>query len=264
MDLMDIYHITDETEQVKLTYEVFDENTRLNRSNSARVEFLTTVRAIEDYLKPGDRILDVGAGAGEYSLYFARKGFSVSALELSDANLTAFRAKLAPDDPVEPVQGNALDLSRYEDASFDAVLLFGPLYHLHSPEDRLQCIREAKRVCKRGGTLFFAFISHDMLFMTELGYDPDFFLGETYDHDTMRLEDFPFVFATVEECRQMLAEGGVTILREIAADGFSELMAARIDAMDEESYRQYLRWHFSICEKPEFLGASNHLLFVGK
>lgn len=263
MDWMEIYHLTDETEQVKRTYEIFDENTRLNHSRAARVEFLTTVRAIEDYLKPGDRILDVGAGAGEYSLYFARKGFFVSALELSDANLTAFREKLTPELPVELVEGNALDLSRYPDNSYDVVLLFGPLYHLHSPEDKLQCIREAKRVCKEGGTLFFAFISHDMLFMTELGYDGDFFLGSTYDHETMRLEDFPFVFATVEECRQMLTRGGVTIVREIAADGFSELMAEKINAMDEESYRQYLRWHFSICEKPEFFGASNHLLFVG-
>lgn len=264
MDLMDIYHITDETERVEKTYELFDENTRLNRSKSARVEFFTTVRTIEEYLTPGSRILDVGAGAGEYSLYFARKGYSVSALELSDANIDAFRKKITPDDPVELVKGNALNLSRYSDGSFDVVLLFGPLYHLSSVEDRIRCVREARRVCKPGGKLFCAFISHDMLFMTELGYDPEFFLGNTYDHDALRLENFPFVFATVDECRDILKQSGINILREIATDGFSELMAARIDSLDEDSYQQYLRWHFSICEKPEFLGASNHLLFVGE
>ena len=34
--------------------------------------------------------------------------------------------------------------------------------------------------------------------------------------------------------------------------------------MDEENYAQYLRYHFYTCEKPEHLGASNHLLFVGE
>ena len=48
---------------------------------------MTTVHYIEKYLKDGDKILDIGAGAGEYSLYFARKGYGVSALELADANI---------------------------------------------------------------------------------------------------------------------------------------------------------------------------------
>ena len=59
---------------------------------------MTTVHYIEKYLKDGDKILDIGAGAGEYSLYFARKGYEVSALELADANIAAFKKKLTPED----------------------------------------------------------------------------------------------------------------------------------------------------------------------
>lgn len=154
MDIFQIMEIEDEETRVQKIYEVFHEDTRLNHSKAARVEFLTTVRVIEEYVKPGDRILDVGAGAGEYSLYFARKGYRVSALELADSNIRAFRAKLTPEDAIGLVQGNALDLSRYEEASFDAVLLFGPLYHLGKTEDQLRCIAQAKRVCKPGGKLF--------------------------------------------------------------------------------------------------------------
>ncbi len=264
MDFSEIYRIPDELTQIQETYNLFNEEARLNRSPSARVEFFTTVRYIERYLKPGHKLLDIGAGAGEYSFYFARKGCQVSALEFSDRNIADFRKKLTPEDAIDLQQGNAVDLRRYEDERFDIVLLFGPLYHLHSLEDRLRCIQEAKRVCKKDGKLFFAFISHDFLFMTELNYNPGHFLGNTYDHASFRLEDFPFVFATVEECREMLKKGGVKVLHEIASDGFSELMAEKIDAMDEESYRQYLRWHFHICEKKELLGATNHLLFVGQ
>ena len=264
MDFAEIYTIQDEIEQIRKTYELLDENGRLNRSKAARVEFLTTVRYIEQYVKPGAKILDVGAGAGEYSLYFARKGYEVSALELSPSNIEAFRKKLTPEDRIELSEGNAVDLSRYEDETFDAVLVFGPLYHLHKEEDCQKCIREAKRVLKKDGTLFFAFITNDFVILTELSYRPDYFVNGDYDKETFKLLDFPFVFHTVDQCRDMLECGGVEILRAVAADGVSELMEERINAMDEASYAQYLRYHYYICEKSEFLGMTNHLLFVGK
>ena len=264
MTFAEISKIQDETERIQKTYELFDENSRLNRSPAARVEFLTNTRYIERYLKPGDRILDVGAGAGEYSLYFARKGYEVCALELTDANIAAFRKKLLPTDSIDLAQGNALDLRRYPDHSFDAVLLFGPLYHLHSRADRLQCIAEARRVCKPGGKLFFAFISNDFVILTEFSYRPDYFTAGEYDKETFQLEDFPFVFHTVDDCRALLRDGGVRILHEVASDGVSELLEERINGLDAENYAQYLRYHFHICEKPELLGMTNHLLFVGQ
>ena len=264
MNFNDIYKIKDEVAQIQATYELFNEDTRLNRSKAARVEFLTTTRYIERYLKPGAKILDVGAGAGEYSLYFARKGCEVCALELTDANIQAFRKKIKQEDRIDLVQGNAVDLSRYADESFDAVLVFGPLYHLHSEEDRQKCIAEAKRVCKPDGKLFFAFISNDMIILTEFSYRPDYFVAGDYDKETFELEDFPFVFHTVDDCKEMLCTGGVKILHEVASDGVSELLEDKINAMDDENYAQYLRYHYYICEKPEFLGMTNHLLFVGE
>ncbi len=223
---------------------------------------MTTVKYIEEYLTPGRKILDVGAGAGEYSLYFAEKGYDVSALELAPANVETFRRKISPAVSVDLVQGNALDLSRYPDRSFDAVLLFGPLYHLHREEDKKRCISEAKRVCKEGGKIFISFISHDMIFLTEFSYDARYFLSGDYDKNTFRLNDFPFVFHTLSECRSLLQSCGLKLLHQVASDGVSELMAEKINAMEKESYEQYLRYHFYICEKSEFLGMTNHLLFV--
>lgn len=56
----------------------------------------------------------------------------------------------------------------------------------------------------------------------------------------------------------------IRICHQIAADGVSELLQELINGLDEASYQQYLRYHFYICEKPECLGMSNHLLFVGE
>lgn len=264
MTFEELAKIENEVEQISKTYELFQEDTRLNRSKAARVEFLTTVKYIEKYLKVGDKILDIGAGAGEYSLFFAQKGYEVQALELADNNIRAFQKKITPEMELELRQGNAVDLSAYKDDSFDVVLLFGPLYHLHQEADRQRCIAEAKRVCKPEGTIFFAFIGNDMVILTELCYDAEYFKGDSYDHDTFKVVDFPFVFFNVEQCRQMLKKGGVEILHEVASDGVSEMLEDKINSLDEESYEQYLKYHFYTCEKPEMLGHSNHLLFVGK
>lgn len=261
---MEGYSFEDDTELVQEIYRRFDENIRLSKSRAAHVEFLTTVRYIEQFLTPGSKILDVGAGAGEYSLYFSRKGYDVSALELADSNIKAFRAKLTQEDTVDLVQGNALDLSQYEDDFFDVVLVLGPLYHLHSEADQLKCIDEAKRVCKPDGKLFFAFISNDMVILTMFNEHPDYFVNGAYDKKTFRCDDFPFVFHTIDACRDLLQKGSVKILHEVASDGVSELLKDKINAMDEESYAQYLRYHFYACEKQEHLGTSNHLLFIGE
>ena len=262
-DMVD-YIASNDTALTQEFYRRCNEDIRLNKSQAARVEFLTTVRYIEKYLTPGAKILDVGAGAGEYSLYFARNGYHVSALELADANIAAFRAKMTEEDQIDLIQGNALDLSGYDSDSFDVVLLFGPLYHLHEEEDRLRCIEEAKRVCKPDGKIFFAFISNDIVILTMQQCQEDYLMNGDYNKETFRLDDFPFVFHTPGHCRELLGKAGIQICHEVASDGASELLQDLVNGLDEASYQQYLRFHFYICEKPEFLGMSNHLLFVGR
>jgi len=256
------YEFADDESLVQEIYRRFDEGSRLTKSRAAQVEFLTTVKYIERYLHSGARILDIGAGTGEYSLYFSRRGYQVSALELSDCNIEKFRSRLGDEDKVELTQGNALDLSMYEDSSFDVVLVFGPLYHLHSDEDKQRCISEAKRVCRPDGKLFFAFISNDMVFLTMFNEQQDYFSNGAYDKESFRLTDFPFVFHTVDRCREVLRTGGLRVLCEVAADGASELMQDKINLMGDKDFSQYMRYHYYICEKPEFFGMSNHLLFV--
>jgi len=264
LHFMEGYKAADDAELVQEIYRRSDESTRLTKSQAAQVEFLTNVRYISKYLHPGAKILDIGAGTGQYSFYFARKGYAVSALELSDRNIEVFKSRLSEDDKIELMQGNALDLSRYADESFDIVLLFGPLYHLHSENDQLQCVREAKRVCKRNGKIFFAFISNDIVILTMQKEHPTYLLDGAYDKQSFKLYDFPFVFHTLDQCRALLHKSNIHIIHEVASDGTSELIQDLINEMDDEIFRQYLRYHFYLCEKPECLGMSNHLLFVGR
>ena len=129
MEIKNLHKIENESERVSALYNIFEESTRLS-TKSAQVEFLTTIRQIEKHLKLGMKILDLGAGAGEYSVYFAKQGFDVTAIELVEKNVIQIKEKINDTVPVQVFQGNALDLSIIDDKSFDIVLCFGPLYHL--------------------------------------------------------------------------------------------------------------------------------------
>lgn len=262
MKMEDIFKMENEEERISAIYDIFDEGSRLS-TRATRIEFLTTIRQIEKYLKPGMKILDLGAGTGKYSLYFSRSGFSVTAIELVENHVLQIREKINEGTLLEVFQGNAVDLSMIEDKSFDIILCFGPLYHLAKIEDRMKCIEEVKRVCKDNGKMFFAFISNDMVITTEtMCYNSNFLTGNTYNHETFKVKDFPFVFHTVDDCRKLLLDSNLKINKEIATDGLSELLADKINNMDDETYRKWLNYHYYYCEKPEFLGASNHLLFI--
>ena len=94
-------------------YSAYDEDARL-RSRHGMVEFLTTMRYIERYLRPGMRILEIGAGTGRYSHTLARMGYAVDAVELVQHNIDIFREKTQPGEQVTIRQGNATDLRMLE------------------------------------------------------------------------------------------------------------------------------------------------------
>lgn len=111
-------------------YESYDENSRLS-SRHGSVEFLTTMQYIQKYLKPGVRILEIGAGTGRYSHALAQKGYQVDAVELLEHNIRIFKENTLPHERISITQGNALDLSGFSSNTYDITLLFGPLYHLY-------------------------------------------------------------------------------------------------------------------------------------
>ena len=94
------------------------------------LEFITTTNYIDKYLKPGDRILEIEAGTGQYSLYYASKGYEVDSLELVSRNIDIMRSKVTNSMNIKIAQGNVIDLSMYDDNTFEVTLLLGPMYHL--------------------------------------------------------------------------------------------------------------------------------------
>lgn len=263
MEFTDIFNIEKEEDRVNAIYNIFNEEERFS-SKASRIEFLTNIKQIEKHLKQDMRILDLGAGTGVYSLYFASKGYEVTAIELVEKHVDFIKSKKTENMKLKVIQGNALDLSGFPDNYFDLILCFGPLYHLKELGDRIKCINEVKKICKDDGRMFFAFINNDMVIATEtMCYKADL-KSNHYDHSTFKVVDFPFVFSTVSQARNLLMQSGLQIIGEIASDGLSELIAGQINDLDDERYLLWLNYHFYCCEKPEFFGASNHILFIAQ
>ena len=114
-------------------YNNYDEEGRL-LSQHGQVEYLTTMKYIQEYLSKVSEptILEVGAGTGRYSVTLAKQGYPVSAVELVPHNLEILKSKLDGSEPITAIQGNALDLSVFPNASFSLTMLLGPMYHLYT------------------------------------------------------------------------------------------------------------------------------------
>jgi SAM-dependent methyltransferase len=132
----------------------FAEGERLTTlSAQGRLEFERTQDMIAARVRPSSRILDVGGATGAHAAPLAAQGHKVTLLDPVAAQVDAARAH----GTFEAFVGDARSLD-FPNDSFDAVLLFGPLYHLVDQDDRHRCLREAARVTVPGGWVFAAAI----------------------------------------------------------------------------------------------------------
>lgn len=248
-------------------YESYDEDSRLC-SRRGKVEYLTTLRYIEKYLKPGMRILEIGAATGRYSHYFARKGYKVDTLELVEHNIEIFRRNTLPGEEISILQGNAKDLGAFADNSYDITLLLGPMYHLFTEEEKLQALSEAIRVTKKGGVVFAAYCMGDasiLLYGFGRGEIHNLIRDCMLDPESFETFSKPwdiFELHRKEDIDALRSNFDVTQLHFLATDGYSNHMRAILDEMDEDTFELYLRYHFATCERVDMLGYSNHTLDI--
>lgn len=248
-------------------YSEYDEDGRL-RSKNGMVEYLTTMRYIEKYLKPCTRILEIGAATGRYSHALARKGFRVDAVELIQHNIDIFKANTQPEEKVTIRQGNAKDLSFFQDNTYDMTLLLGPMYHLFSVEEQIQALAEAIRVTKVGGVVFAAYCGNDATMIQYCfghGMLKEKKYQELVDPVTFKAASDPaelFELYRKEDIDALMANFSVTRLHYVGTDMATHYMREIVDAMDDELYQMYLKYHFVICERPDMIGASHHFLDV--
>lgn len=248
-------------------YQNQDEDKRL-LSQSGRVEYETTMRYVTRTLTPGMRILEIGAGTGRYSHALARMGYKVEAVEYMPHHVEVFHQNTQPGEQVSIHQGTATDLSRYPDDAFDRTLLLGPMYHLFSEEDAAKALSEAVRVTKPGGILFVAYCQSDAAIVNyafKKGNVKQLVADGRLDPVTFTVRYTPadvFALRLKSDAGRLCEQLKVTRLHYVGTDMATQYMREEVDAMDEETFSLYLRYHFTICERPDLVGASHHSLDI--
>ena len=228
------------------------------------VEFLTTMHYILSLTRPGNKISDIGAGTGRYSVELCHRGYDMTAVELVPHNLEILRAK---HENIKTWQGDARDLHFLEDETFDITLLFGPLYHLHGDEEKLKALNEAKRITKKGGYILVAYVMNDYSVLQYCfkehhwkevadkgGLTPDFHTvcGEEDLYDYVRLEDID----------RLNKAAGLERIKIISADGAADYMRRELNEMSEEEFQAFCKYQLSIAERPELVGAGSHTVDI--
>jgi len=249
-------------------YNRTNEDERFN-SKAIKVEFLTTMKYIHTNLKRKMKILEIGAGTGAYSIPLAKEGYDVTAIELVEKKLNILKDKSQNLSNLHAFQGNALNLSNFENHSFDMVLVLGPMYHLFTKNEQIKAILEAIRVCKKGGFLMFAYLTHSTI-VWDYGiiHQNISLMTKTLLDKTGRIKSVPkeiFNSFFVEDFNKLFKKTRTRFIKNVALDSVAYSLGKEfIEKLDEEQYQNYINWHYNTCERLDQLGLSSHILYICK
>ena len=246
-------------------YNKFNEDKRLNTKHG-QIEFKTAIHYIDKFIKKNNRILDIGAGTGKYSVYYSTKGYDVTAVELVKHNLKVIEKN---NKDIKCIHANALDLSMIKDNTYDITLLFGPMYHLISYEDKLKALNEAKRVTKKNGYIFISYCMNEYALITH-GFINNNIINEidnkrvNKDYKITSKEDDLYSFVRLEDINKLLKDSKLKREIILSQDGCAEFIKKVINKMDDKTLDIFFDYHLKTCERPELLGSGRHILDILK
>lgn len=248
-------------------YATYDEDSRLVQDRAHNIEYLTTMRYIQKFLKPGSKILEIGAATGRYSLALAKMGYNVTALDLTPQYVEIMKKKGHRLKNFQCMVADALDLSMFKDNSFDMVLNLGPMYHLFHQKDKQQAVKETIRVTKKNGVCMFAYIPHGSIMIT-YGLRKQ---GAAYLFSAMdkmgRVRDIPeetFSSFYIEDFKKLFSKTNTKYVTNVATGGIAPAMGEWVEKLSKKDYEAFLKWHFMTCERLDQQGFSTHLLYICK
>jgi ubiquinone/menaquinone biosynthesis C-methylase UbiE len=213
-------------------YEDIDEGQRIT-SGLGELELLRTHEVISRHLDPTPkRILDVGGGKGVHAAWLANQGHDVHLVDLVVHHVEAAASLSVGPGRITAEVGDARRLS-VSDASFDAALVLGPLYHLLERDDRIRALGEARRAVRPGSFVFVAAISRFASLFDGLArgflFDPGFrsiVSGDLRDGRHLNPELRPRWFTTAyfhrpEELQEEVRDAGLGLIELVGVEGLA-------------------------------------------
>jgi ubiquinone/menaquinone biosynthesis C-methylase UbiE len=250
-----------------------EEWTRFEDGRASRANLEVHLHYLRQFVGQGDTVLDAGAGPGRFTIELARLGAKIVVADLSPRQLELNRERLVESghegSVLERVVADVTDLSRFEDARFDAVVCYGGAlsYVLERADD---AVAELFRVTRPGGHV----LASVMVLIGATRLQLPVVLEQVHEHGH---EAVRRVFATGElpselsdghlpmrlyrwrELRELLGRHPGTV---VAASACGVLSPGLELPPDEETQRLLFAWELEAGAEPGALDCGEHLLAV--
>ena len=254
--------------------EVEQEWERLGRAY-ARLELVSTLRLVEEFFPSDGCIADIGGGPGRYTIELLRRGYRVTLIDLSEAAVTFARDKLRELalDAEALHAADAQHLSMLEDASFDAVLCLGPLYHLVDANRRRRALAEIHRILKPCAPAIIGFINPWGVLRGGLTEFPSLYADETLIRHLLEswVQEGPqeafteAAFLTPPQALAELRDAGFAVECRAGVEGFAGGTRSQVMQIAEEdptAYEVIAKLAAETATHPAFRDATEHLHVV--
>ncbi|MFG2425230.1 methyltransferase domain-containing protein [Streptomyces sp. NPDC048448] len=252
---------------------------RTRSSPYHRLEAEVIHRQVLAALPPAGRILDIGSGPGVHALALARRGHTVALSDLSAASLAVARDRFREAGLEGQLLGTWHSPAQLlaPPGHFDAVLLFGPLYHLLDDADAAETVRRAAAALAPGGRLYAIFLTRtsvlrdllkrgrftDMTALTDSGY-----LGHGRYQPPAGVPDTDYMPPTrthsLREAEDLLRGAGLEITDRYSLEGVAAWMRPYVDqaAADRAAFTQLSDAVLATTGLPELVEAGDHFLLT--
>lgn len=247
-------------------YSAYDVENRMKRDQAHYIEFLLSMKYINFCLsnlqkKTDLTFADIGCGTGNYTIELAKKCSHMYACDLMPRLLDQLRNKAEAENltNISYICKNCTDLSMIPDNSCDAVLCMGPLYHLSTEKDRIQCINEVKRILNNEGIAIFSYLTVRALWAN--ARYKKMTLEELYRVDDLdRVIMPPFVFITPTEMENELHKSFLKINSHCAVDAITSFALKEVNQLSKQEYAMWVKLMEKHMYEKSFIEFSSHNL----
>jgi S-adenosylmethionine-dependent methyltransferase len=267
--------MVDDVSDIKAYYDKGTEG-ELVRLERHQLEHDITWRYLEKYLPHKGNILEIGCGPGTITIGLLKRGYKVSAVDLSEKMIELCMKRVSGQGLGKNILyyvKDARDLGEIKKDAFDAALMMGPLYHLVYKEDRETALKEAFSRLKSGGVIFSTFISRygiwgDLIkglpVIIEKQKAVRSFIEHGVDSDEESVGGFRPYLSTVSEITPLHEETGFDTLVVAASEPSISADDESYNKLEGKRRKLWLDLLYKLSTEKSIIAASRHLLYIGR
>lgn len=230
--------------------------------NNVKLERFVTLHTLNKYIKKDMKVIEIGAGIRSYSIDLLNLTNDVTAVDLFNNNLQNLKDK---NKLIKTVRADILNLSCFKDNTFDVVFVNGPMSHLFSEKERLIAIKESVRVCKKGGYIFYNYLSNTSvlirygLIKNNLSKCKSKF---TKNYSFNNIDEDIYSTYFIADFNNMFKNLNVNHIVDISTDGLFEVLKEYTNKLGEEDFEIVKEWQLGVCERKDMQGLATHILTI--